>query len=61
MNEEPTQNLSQDGVRQILTLLDSVDSRLTALEDKVDRWLQETLPTWEPVPPRLNNLESEIT
>ncbi len=60
MSEEPTQNLPQDGVSQILTRLDSIDSRLTTLEDKVDRRLQETRPIWEQVLARLDSLESEV-
>ena len=60
MSEELTQNLPQDGVRQILARFDSMDPRLTALEDKVDRRLQETRPIWEQVLARLDNLESEV-
>ena len=67
MSEEPTQDLPQDGVRQILARLDSIDSRLDnvegrllALEDKVDRRLQETRPIWEQVLARLDSLESEV-
>jgi hypothetical protein len=60
MSEELTQNLPQDGVRQILARFDSMDTRLTALEDKVDRRLQETRPIWEQVLARLDNLESEV-
>ena len=60
MNEEPTQNLPQDGLRQILARLDSIDARFTTLEDKVDRRLQETRPIWEQVLSRLDSLESEV-
>ena len=67
MSEEPTQPLPQDGVRQILVRLDSIDSRLgnvegrlTALEDKVDRRLQDTRPIWEQVLMRLDSFESEL-
>lgn len=60
MSEEPTQNLPQDGVGLILARLDSIDSRLTTLEDKVDRRLQETRPIWEQVLARLDSLESEV-
>lgn len=74
MNEEPTQNLPQDGVRQILARLDSIDSRLSnvenrlstvenrlsTLEDKVDRRMQETRPIWEQVLSRLDSLENEV-
>jgi hypothetical protein len=60
MSEEPTQNLPQDGVRQILARFDSMDERLTTLEDRVDRRLQETRPIWEQVLARLGNLESDV-
>ena len=60
MSEEPTQNLPQDGVRLILARLDTMDERLIALEDRVDRRLQETRPIWEQVLARLDNLESEV-
>lgn len=60
MSEEPTQNLPQDGVRQILARLDSIDSRLTALEDKVDRRLQDTRPIWEQVLVRLDAVEGQL-
>lgn len=60
MSEEPTQNLPQDGVRLILARLDSIDARLTALEDKVDRRLQETRPIWEQVLVRLDAVEDRL-
>jgi hypothetical protein len=60
MSEETTQGLPQDGVRQILTRLDSIDERLTTLEDKVDRRLQETRPIWEQVLMRLDGFESRM-
>jgi hypothetical protein len=53
MSEETTQNLPQDGVELIL-------ARLTALEDKVDRRLQETRPIWEQVLVRLDGVESKV-
>src|SRR5215213_740109 len=67
MSEEPTRNLPQDGVGLILARLDSIDSRLgnvevrlTALEDKVDRRLQETRPIWEQVLVRLDAVEAQL-
>lgn len=60
MSEEPTQNLPQDGVSQILACLDSIDSRLTALEDKVDRRLHDTRPMWEQVLVRLDAVEGQL-
>ena len=60
MSEEPTQNLPQDGVRQILVCLDSIDARLTTLEERVDRRLQETRPIWEQVIARLDGFENRL-
>lgn len=67
MSEELTQGLPQDGVSQILARLDSIDSRLvnvegrlSALEDKVDRRLQETRPIWEQVLVRLDGVEGQL-
>jgi chromosome segregation ATPase len=60
MSEDPTQNLPQNGLRQILARLDSIDARLTTLEEKVDRRLQETRPIWEQVLARLDSLEGEV-
>ena len=53
MDEEPTRNLLQDGFDRIL-------ARLTALEDKVDRRLQETRPIWEQVLARLDSFEGRL-
>jgi chromosome segregation ATPase len=53
VSEDRTQQLPDDGVRLIL-------ARLTALEDKVDRRLQETRPIWEQVLARLTNVEGEL-
>jgi septal ring factor EnvC (AmiA/AmiB activator) len=38
-----------------------MDARLTALEDKVDRRLQETRPIWEQVLTRLTNVVERLT
>src|SRR5215218_5649471 len=61
MSEDRTQQLPDDGLRQILARFDSMDTRLTALEDKVDRRLQETRPIWEQVLTRLTNVEERLT
>lgn len=74
MSEDPTQHLPNDNFKLILARLDSIDSRLSNLEnnaaaldtrltspeDKVDRRLQETRPIWEQVLARLDNLETEL-
>jgi chromosome segregation ATPase len=53
MSEDTTQRLPDDGVRLIL-------ARLTALEEKVDRRLQETRPIWEQVLVRLTAVEEGL-
>ncbi len=67
MSEDRTQQLPDDGLRQILARFDSMDARfdsmdarLTALEDKVDRRLQETRPIWEQVLTRMTGVEEEL-
>ena len=60
MSEDTTQRLPDDGVRLLLARFDAMDARLTALEDKVDRRLQETRPIWEQVLVRLTNVEGEL-
>lgn len=60
MSEDTTRNLPDDALRQILARFDSLETRMTALEDKVDRRLQETRPIWEQVLVRLTNVEQEL-
>jgi chromosome segregation ATPase len=60
MSEELTQQLPGDILRQILARLDSMDARLTALEDKVDRRLQETRPIWEGVLEQLKEVNARL-
>ena len=60
MSEESTQYFPQDDLKRILASLDSIDARLPALEDKVDRRLLETRPIWEQVLGRLNSIETEM-
>jgi archaellum component FlaC len=47
MSEETTENLPNGDLRLILARLDSIDSRLTTLEQKVDARSYETKPIWE--------------
>ena len=47
MSEDPTQHFQNGDLRFIRERLDSIDSRLATLEDRVDRRLQETRPIWE--------------
>ena len=67
MSENLTLKLPEDLLRLILARLDSIDGRingleqrLTALEEKVDRRLQEARPIWEAVLARLDNLELDM-
>ena len=68
MSENLTQRLPEDLLRLILARLDSIDGRInglelrmTALEEKVDRRLQETRPIWEAVLARLDKIEERMT
>ena len=60
MSEETTKHLKDGDLKLILTRLDSIDARLTTLEDKVERRMQETRPIWEQVLAKLGNLEDEM-
>jgi DNA repair ATPase RecN len=60
MSEDRTQQLPGDGMNQVLTLLNSINARLTTLEEKVDRRLQETRPIWEQVLSRLTDVETRL-
>lgn len=61
MSEDMTQHLPDDALRQILARFDSLDARVTALEEKVDRRLQDTRPIWEQVLTRLTEVEEHLT
>ena len=61
MREDTTRNLPGGDLGEVLSILRSIDGRLTALEDKVDRRLQETRPIWEQVLARLTNVEEELS
>jgi len=61
MSEGRTQQLPDDGVRQILARFDLMDARLTALEDKVESRLHDTRPIWEQVLNRLTKVEERLT
>lgn len=67
MSEDRTQNLPRGDLSEVLSILRSIDgrlinveNRLTALEEKVDRRLQETRPIWEQVLVRLTNVEEGL-
>ena len=56
MSEDHTQHFQNGDLRFIRERLDSIDSRLATLEDRVDRRLQETRPIWESVLEQLKDL-----
>jgi hypothetical protein len=61
MSEDSTQRLSGGDLGEVLSILRSIDERLTALEDKVERRLQDTRPIWEQVLSRLATVEERLT
>ena len=75
MSENLTRQLPDDAVERILALLtsinsplvslegkvDALDSRLTTLEEKVDRRLQETRPIWEQLLSYVEDIKTELT
>src|SRR5919107_711824 len=68
MSEDTTQNPPGGDLGEVLSILRSIDgrltsveTRLTALEDKVDRRLHDTRPIWEQVLTRLTAVEERLT
>jgi hypothetical protein len=60
MSEDTTKHLPDGDLNLILTRLDSIDARLTTLEERVERRMQETRPIWEQVLAKLGGLENEM-
>lgn len=60
MSEELTKNLPDDGLGRILSRLDSIDSRLTKLEEKVEARFVETKPIWERALKEIMETRSEV-
>ncbi len=60
MSEETTRHLPADDLKLILAHLESINTRLSTLEEKVDRRLQETRPIWEQVLARLDGVENRM-
>ncbi len=75
MNEDPTQNLPQTSFEErILSALAAINTelsairtdvatlgeRMSALEEKVDRRLQETRPMWEGVQEQIRQLDRKF-
>jgi chromosome segregation ATPase len=61
MSEDLTQHLPNSDLQLILARLDSIDTRLATLEEKVDRRLQETRPIWENVLSQLQEVNARLT
>lgn len=68
MSDDPTRQLPNDDLKQIIQLFNtlnerftSLNERFTSLEEKVDRRLQETRPIWEVVLARLDKVENDMT
>ncbi len=61
MSEDTTQQLPGGDLGEVLTILRSMNTRLTALEDKVERRLHDTRPIWEQVLTRLTAVEERLT
>jgi chromosome segregation ATPase len=45
---------------RVFARFDALDARMTALEEKVDRRLQETRPIWEAIQTQLERLNSKV-
>jgi chromosome segregation ATPase len=68
MSEDTTRNLPGGDLGEVLSILRSIDTRLTnvenrltALEDKVEHRLYDTRPIWEQVLVRLTAVEERLT
>ena len=61
MGGDTTQPLPGGDLGEVLFILRSMNTRLTALEDKVERRLQDTRPLWEQVLERLTAIEERLT
>ncbi|MFL6255000.1 MAG: hypothetical protein ACJ74T_08245 [Pyrinomonadaceae bacterium] len=61
MSEDTTQNLPGGDMGEVLSILRSMNTRLTALEEKVERRLHDTRPIWEQVLTRLTAVEERLT
>ncbi|HEX8721758.1 MAG TPA: hypothetical protein VF736_14080 [Pyrinomonadaceae bacterium] len=61
MSEDTTQKLPGGDLGEVLSILRSMDARLTALEEKVEQRLHDTRPIWEQVLTRLTAVEGRLT
>ena len=60
MSEDTTRNLPGGDMGEVLSILRSMNTRLTALEDKVESRLHDTRPIWEQVLNRLTGVEERL-
>lgn len=62
MSDNPTQEIpdSHSFEERVFARFDSLDGRLTTLEEKVDARLRETRPIWEAMQARLESVENEV-
>ena len=62
MSEDRTENIDGRSFEErVFARFDALDSRLTTLEDKVDRRLKETRPIWEQVLSRIEKVEEKLS
>jgi len=62
MSDNPTREMpdSRSFEERVFARFDTLDVRLTTLEDKVDSRLRETRPIWEAVLTRLTSVEERV-
>lgn len=62
MSEDTTQNMpdARSFEERVFARFDALDERLTTLEEKVERRLQETRPIWEAMQNKLERLDEKV-
>src|SRR5688572_10233240 len=62
MSDNPTREIpdSRSFEERVFARFDTLDVRITALEEKVDSRLRETRPIWEAVQARLDGVENRL-
>jgi tetrahydromethanopterin S-methyltransferase subunit G len=60
MSDDPTRNLLTSFEERVLAEFAQLNSRLSALEEKVDARLHDTRPLWENVQQRLTGIEAGL-
>ena len=63
MSDNPTQEMpdSRSFEERVFARFDTLDLRMTTLEDKVDSRLRETRPIWEAMQADLANVKDDMT